>query len=126
MTLEEDLPPSPPDQWPNGPAARGKVYMMGTPFQNEDGSDHRIIIMSKQSWEDHGTTLESLRRVAESQDKRIRELLAENATAKMQAQDAINRLEAIRDIRRAEKRADIEKELIMPGSIDFLSTAKRK
>jgi len=92
-------------EWPHGPAIKGKVYVMDTPF------DHRIVMMSEESWGEFGTMLESLRAIAKNQDKRIKELLAEAGARERVLADTMSRLDALRDIRRAEKRADLEAEL---------------
>jgi hypothetical protein len=105
----DNKPASPPveiqPEWPNGPAIKGKVYVMDTPF------DHRIIMMSEESWGEFGTRLESLRQIAKKQHDRIKELLAESEARERVLADTLSRLDALRDIRRAEKRADLEAEI---------------
>lgn len=89
-------------EFPDGPTVRGRYYMTDSPM------GERIVIMSYETWGDFGTTLESLRRVAKAQDTRIKELLAAAAASDLAKADAEKRLEALRDIRREEKRKDIE------------------
>ncbi len=107
-----DKPASPPvevqKEWPNGPAIKGKVYVMDTPFTQ------RVIIMSEDSWGDFGTNLTSLRNIAAAQDKRIKELLAESGARERVLADTMSRLDALRAVRRAEKRIDIEADMNLP------------
>jgi len=101
-----DKPASPPvdvqKEWPNGPAIKGKVYVMDTPFEQ------RVIIMAEDSWHDFSTSRESLRNIAAAQDKRIKELLAESGARERVLADTMSRLDALRAVRRAEKRVDVE------------------
>lgn len=106
-------------EFPNGKATLGKVYVMDTSYKNEDDSPHRIIVMSEQSWGQFGTTMESMRQIMLSQDKRVRELIADVAARDIRVADTLSRLDALRDARRAEKRAEIEGDLITPGSGQF-------
>ena len=112
------------DEWPAARCKRGKTYLGGTPYQNEDGSPHMIVIMDERDWNDFGTRLEALRQVAIAQDSRIKELLAEIAQRDLQVADAKDRLNALRDVRRAEKRRDIEGELIVLGDSRFSTNRK--
>ena len=106
-------PASPPvevlPEFPNGPAIDGKSYV----FDTEHGQ--RIIAMSEESWIQFGTTLESLRHVAKNQDVRIKELLAENAAQNRVLADTMSRLNALREIRKAEKRKDLESQINIPA-----------
>lgn len=119
--------PSPAEaEFPNGPAIKGKVYVMDTQY------DQRVIVMSEESWGEFGTRSESMRQMLQKQDTRIKELLAENAIAKQMAADAATRLDNIRHVRRNEMRSRIEgqvDDLVLPGdkqfSLDF-SQPKRK
>jgi hypothetical protein len=91
--------------FPNGPALKGKVYVFDNAFEQ------RVITMSEESWGDFGTSLMSLREIAKNQDNRIKELLAENAACVRLLADAKDRLEALREVRRAEKRPEIEAQI---------------
>jgi hypothetical protein len=88
------------DEFPNGRTVRGRYYQTITP------SDEQVVIMSLETWGDWGTTLESLRQLAKAQDSRIKELIAAAAAAGAKQKDAEDRLEALRDVRRREMRAD--------------------
>ncbi len=96
-------------EFPNGPCIKGKVYVMDTPFEQ------RIIVMSEESWGDFGTMLQSLREIAKNQDNRIKELLAEAGARERILADTMSRLEALREVRRAEKRPEIEAQLNLKG-----------
>jgi hypothetical protein len=97
-----DQPASQQPEFPNGPAARGKVYVMDTPH------NQRIIIMSEESWADFGTNQETMRQLLGRQDKMIKELRADIAARDTRNADMLSRLEALRDVRRAERRPLIE------------------
>lgn len=108
-----------PEEFPNGPAVRGRYYGMMSQH------DQRIVVMSEESWNDFGTTLESYRRTAKTQDSRIKELVAQIAMEQGKVADAVDRLNALRDVRRSEKRAELEPGgLVLPGSVGFSSTRK--
>jgi predicted dinucleotide-utilizing enzyme len=115
-----------PDEFPNGAARHGKVYVMETApeIMNDDGTHQRIVVMSEQSWVEFGTQLETLRRVAKAQDEKIKELLGTVAARDILNAQAMDRLNALRDVRRKEKRAEIEGDLVLPGSEAFLSTQR--
>jgi Tfp pilus assembly protein PilO len=85
---------------------------MDTPFLNHDDQQpHRIIIMDIRDWSEFGTNLESLRRTAELQDRRIKELHADIAARDRHAADLLSRLETYRAKDRDEKRTALEAEL---------------
>jgi hypothetical protein len=98
--------PQQPSEFPNGPVVKGKFYVMdyspGTPHAN------RIIIMSEESWGDFGTTMESMRSILAKQNATIKELKADLAARDVLNADMLSRLEALRDVRRAERRPLIE------------------
>lgn len=109
------------DEFPNGPCVRGRYYGTNGP------TGDRIVIMSEETWTDFGTTLESIRRVAKTQDSRIRELIAQVAQEQGKAAEAEDRLNALRDVRRAEKRADFEPGgIVLPGSSGFSSRPNKR
>jgi len=95
---------------------------MDTPFTNPDGSTHRVVILSEQDWNANGTRLASLRAIAKKQDERIKELVADVAARDLVNADALQRLNNLREIRRNEKRAEIEKDLILPGDSRYDNT----
>lgn len=120
--MSEAQPSSQPDKpvFPDVPAVDGEFYGI----LMRDGQ--RIVSMTEQTWNNFGTTLESLRRVAAAQDQRIKELLAQVVSEQATRADMLDRLNALRDVRRAEKRADILGDsLVLPGSKDFVSSTKR-
>ena len=83
-------------QFPYGMTEKGKVYQILWPETNE-----KTIVMSLDTWADFGTLLQSLRAVAANQDRELKRVKAEHS-------DMHTKLENIRAVRRAEKRADIE------------------
>lgn len=114
-------PSNPPEGvWPNGPCKPGEVYVMDTLFNDiETSKSQRIIIMSETSWGKFGTDLELLRRTAKQQDQRIKELAGEVALARQAEAEMLDKLNAHREIRRREKRAELEGDLIVPGDSRF-------
>jgi hypothetical protein len=97
--------------FPEGPPILGKVYAMDHNFKTKGAANHetvRIIVMSHDSWSRFGTMLQSARSVLAAQDKRIKELVAESHAKDRLNADMLDRLNAIREIRRAEKRAELE------------------
>ena len=85
---------------------------MDTPFANHDNqAPHKIILMDERDWYEHGTHLEALRRTAELQDRRIKELHADIAARDRHAADLFSRLEVYRAKDREQKRTEIEAEL---------------
>jgi len=88
-----------PTTFPFGPTERTKVYTLNWPETQEP-----VAIMSVETWTDFGTLLESLRAVARTQDKRLKEIQAAH-------DEAIRRLENLRAVRREEKRAEVAVEI---------------
>lgn len=99
-------------EFPDGPCIKGKVYVMDAPWQQ------RIITMSEESWGEFGTRQETMRNLLAAQDKRIKELLAESAVQTRMHADTMSRLEALRTVRRAEKRPEIEADMNLPNQKD--------
>lgn len=75
------------------------------------------VIMTRETWLDYGTLVEKQRSTMQDQDKRIKELLEEY-------QSLLQSHNNLRDVRRAEKRPDIEGSLILPGSDRFKGNRK--
>lgn len=120
-------PPSPTSQpsdstWPAVPAQRGAYYIMQDPFHKDGG---QLAIMSLDTFRDYGTSLEAFRQTCQKQDKRIHELLGAQQALARQLADAKDRLDALRDVRRREQRAEMEKGLILPGDSRGFSTKTR-
>jgi hypothetical protein len=114
------------DEWPHGPCRPDQVYVMDTNWTDSVTlTQQRVIIMSESSWTKFGTTMEQMRRQLERQDARIRELLGNAALAQQAKADAEDRLEAHREARRREKRAEIEGDLIVPGDPRFTNQRKK-
>jgi hypothetical protein len=88
---------------------------MATQFKNEDSSQHRIIVLDERDWIVSGTRLEALRQVAVKQDRRIKELLADCAARDARYAMLMDRMEALREVRRAEKRTEFMSNLDIPG-----------
>jgi hypothetical protein len=71
--------------------------------------------MTTETFRTYGTQLEGYRQTCKKQDARIKELLGANAVLARECADVKERLQNLRDARRREKRAELEKELILPG-----------
>lgn len=100
--------------WPLAPALLNMVYGFTDPTHNQE-----MVGMLKVTFLQHGTMMEGMRRTCQQQDARIRELIAELAVRDHQLADAKTRLENLREVRRVEKRAELEKELVLPGDPRF-------
>lgn len=105
--------------FPYGAPIKGKVYVMDHNYRDgslEDGTDHtvRIIVMSEESWGDFGTMMQTARNMLRAQDDKIKTMIAENAARDRVNADLLSRLDALRAIRRAEKRPEIEADLNLP------------
>jgi hypothetical protein len=105
--------------FPYGAPVKGKVYVMDHNYRTgglEDGIDHtvRIIVMSEESWGDFGTKMETARQILRAQDTKIRTMAAEGAARDRVNADLLSRLDALRAIRRAEKRPEVEADLNLP------------
>jgi hypothetical protein len=98
--------------FPEGRPIKGKVYVMdhlpGTP----DAA--RIIIMSEESWGDFGTHMATARALLQAQDTKMKTMIAENAARDRVNADLLSRLDALRAVRRAEKRVDVEADMNLP------------
>jgi hypothetical protein len=95
-------------EFPDGPCLEGKVYVMDTPYEQ------RFVIMSEETWGMHGTRVETMRRLLQAQDTKIKTMVAENAARDRVNADLLTRLDALRAIRRAEKRVDVEADMNLP------------
>lgn len=70
------------------------------------------VIMTRKTWIDYGTLLEQMRTANVALDARVKEL-AEESRSRGEA------LAALRDVRRSEKRHELEGSLVLPGSKYF-------
>lgn len=70
------------------------------------------VIMTRKTWLDYGTLLEKMRVANVTLDARVKEL-AEESKSRGEA------LESLRDVRRSEKRHELEGSLVLPGSKHF-------
>jgi hypothetical protein len=104
-------PPATEREFPNGNAIDGRAYQMANPANPLQ----QLVIMSMESYMQQGTLIQSLRSVAANQDKRIKELLNQIAVCQSQLRDAQERLENLREVRRAEKRPEVEAMLDLPA-----------
>lgn len=97
-----DQPEIQEPEFPNGPCRRGRVYSVllaeGAP---------RTVVMSLETWGDHGTNLESLRAIARKQNEEL-------VRVKAELTDAMTRLNNLRAVRREEKRVELEPFFINP------------
>lgn len=115
--MSQPTPPTTPNEFPNGNAIDERVYQMANPANPLQ----QLAIMSMETYMKTGTLIQSLRQVGLAQDKRIKELLNTVAVCQMQLKDSIDRLEALRDVRRAEKRPEVEAALGLPPSGGYTS-----
>ncbi len=105
--------------FPYGAPVKGKVYVLDHNWRAGDlvdGVDHsvRIIVMSEESWGDFGTMMQSMRNMLQAQDAKIRTMAAEGSARDRVNADLLSRLDALRAIRRAEKRPEVEADLNLP------------
>ena len=102
----------------NQPAAGEQPFVMkdNEYYMTSGPNGEPCVIMTRETWLTYGTQLEGYRRNAILLEARVKEL-AEESKSRGEA------LEALRDVRRKEKRVDIEGGLLLPGSRDF---TKRK
>lgn len=124
-------PPSRTQEWPTARAARGKYYGITDPNPLHHGD--KLVVMTYDTFVDFGTIYEKTKEVARNQDKTITEqkktiadLKTANSTLAAQCDNLNERLSGLREIRRAEKRADIERDLIMPGTSEYFSSLPKK
>ena len=111
--MSQPTPPTTPNEFPNGNAIDERVYQMANPANPLQ----QLAIMSMETYMKTGTLIQGLRQVASQQDRRIKELLNTVTITQMQLKDSVDRLEALRDVRRAEKRPEVEAQLgLPPGS----------
>jgi hypothetical protein len=105
MELKEDQPVPAPD---------GFVMKRGEYYDSLGPAGERIVMMTRETWLDYGTLVEKQRTTMADQNNRINELLEE-------CRSITTSLNNLRDVRRSEKRPDIEGGLILPGSNRFKS-----
>jgi len=103
-----------PACWPNAQPEDMQAYGFDCP-----NTGAKMVALTVHTWTVMGTHTEALRRTAKSQDARIKELLGELAVAQHAAVDAEQRLNNVREVRRREKRAELEQGLITPGDTRF-------
>lgn len=84
----------------------GEYYSTKGPVGEE------CVIMTRKTWLDYGTLLEKMRTSNVALDARVKEL-AEESKSRGES------LEALRDVRRSEKRHELEGSLVLPGSKHF-------
>lgn len=109
----QDVPQQP--AWPATPARFGVQYMTNDPSHPGE----QLVVMSLATWHQVGTIMEALRQTGVKQNARIKELLSDVAVHTLRSADAETRLNNLREIRRAEKRVEVEKGLITPGDSRF-------
>jgi lipopolysaccharide biosynthesis regulator YciM len=103
-------PPATEAEFPNGNMVDDKVYQMANPANPLQ----QMAMMSMETFMKSGTLIQSLRNVAKSQDKRLKELLNQLSVCQSQLKDAQERLENLRKVRKAEKRGEVEEMLDLP------------
>lgn len=105
-------------KWPQIPCADGCVY--GAEDPRHPGC--HIAVMSIQTWLNYGQQTEQYRRIAKQQDAQLREVKADLAVMTQRCTDAETRLNNLREVRRTEKRAELEPGgIVLPGSDRFKS-----
>jgi hypothetical protein len=70
--------------------------------------------MSEESWGQFGTMMETMRNVLKAQDDKIKTMHSEGQARDRVNADLLSRLDALRAIRRAEKRIDVEADMNLP------------
>ena len=120
MTVE--TPADPSQSWPFQPARPGIYYTTIDPGHPED----QLVVMLMETFQMFGTELAQYKKTARAQDLRIKELLGAQSVLAQRAAELEDRLQAIRDVRRREKRAEMEDGLITPGDPRFSPQRNRK
>jgi hypothetical protein len=101
------------EETPPGPQpAEGFKMKTGEYYDTMGPSGEACVMMTRETWLNYGTLLEKMRETAKKQDERIRELVDESSHFQTSLQN-------LRDVRRNEKRAEIEGGLVLPGSEHF-------
>lgn len=90
---------------------RGKVYQSNP---NPESGAPQMVFMTMETWTDTGTYMQSLKNIAASQDKRIKDQNESEKILLARLTDVQNRLDNLRAVRREEKRPEIEALLEMP------------
>lgn len=108
--MSQPTPPATASEFPNGNARDGVAYQMANPANPLQ----QLVIQSMESYMQTGTLIQTLRNVAKDQDKRITELLNTVAVTQMQLKETVERLQNLRNARRAEKRPEVEAQLDLP------------
>jgi hypothetical protein len=106
-------------EFPYGAPIKGKVYLFDHhysigPVEFAEQHTCRIIAMSEASWGDFGTMMQTMRNILKSQDTKIKTMIAEGQARDRVNADLLSRLDALRAIRRAEKRIDVEADMNLP------------
>lgn len=109
---QSEAPSQPARNWPDVPARPGEYYALEDPIHKDSGP---LVVMLMESFTAVGTELQAYKQVARQQDTQLRELKADYAALKTSHEKNLEALNNLREVRRREKRAEIEKEIIMPG-----------
>lgn len=88
------------------------TFTDGQYYATNGPNNESCVIMTRKTWLDYGTLLESMRRANKDLDARCKEL-ADESKSRGEA------LENLREVRRSEKRPEIEHGLVLPGSREF-------
>lgn len=115
-------PPSQLGQWPNVPAQRGKFYGVKDPVFKQD----MLCVMTMDTWTDVGTFLKNSEIAMKKQADKIEELMRANTGLSAENRDLTKRMDNLRDVRRTEKRAELEGELILPGQRAFVTSINQQ
>lgn len=113
---DELSPASGPDPSTVHPAPL--VFKRGAFYECKGPQGEDIVVMSKDTWVDFNTGVESLRQMARSLDRKLNEVTAMKNSLEVSYADTRRRLDNLRAIRRDEKRAELEKELNIPTGDD--------
>lgn len=103
--------PDPQRAWPAGPAVAGAVYTFPG---RETFGEGEMVAMTMDTWLNFGTDMERFRRTAEQQDKRIRELLGENAGLSTRLAELQTKHSNLREATRAQRLSEMEREIVLP------------
>jgi hypothetical protein len=108
IPMEDLLRPATPDPsaapWPNSPPIHGNVYGFHCPSTGAE-----MVAMTKDTFLQHGTHMEGMRRANHDLDGRVKELVAQLA-------DLQTRHENLREATRKDRLAQLEKQIQLPGS----------
>lgn len=118
----EAAPPDRTQEWPTARAEKGKFYAAPDPMHPDD----MLCVMLMETWTIVGTVVKNQEVTMKTQHNKIQELLAANQSFERQVSSLNEALNNLRTVRRAEKRQELEGELILPGQREYFTNPKSK